>query len=94
MSPACVFHQLSAFPIPWSSLSSPGAAAEFGECQRWESFGSELQRAINLLFPAKVQLWKKKGDSMGFTEGAGAGKSVHCEEREWLNRQPGGDSWL
>lgn len=57
------------------------------------ALGERLHSEINLLFPAKVQLWGK-GDVVGFTEGAGAGKSIPCEEQEWPSRQPGGHSRL
>lgn len=43
VSPACVSHQLLAFRIPWRSRCCTGAAAERGECERWESFGSKAE---------------------------------------------------
>lgn len=40
----------------------------------------QLQSAINLLFPAKVQLWGK-GDAVGFTVGAGVGNQFPVRSR-------------
>lgn len=67
--------------------AAPALAPE--ECQRALAANYRLRLICSQQKPCSGN----KGDSMGFTGGAGAGESNPCEEQEGLSRQPGADSW-
>lgn len=67
-----MFHQLSAFPVPCSSR----IPREWG----MSALGEQLHSEINLLFPAKVQLWGK-GMLWGLLRGLELGNQFPARSR-------------